>query len=134
MYRLVNNNSDQKISFIQRLTDLAHIPMVDNNADYQEYKRWLKQGNKPEEAVQINLSMPVTAPLWKIKIVLNKTKKLDKFEDFINKKNDVELSLFWNNATSINSNSTYFNDICSGLKMNQADIDKLFEDANNLQV
>lgn len=32
---------------VQRLTDMASIPMNPANTDYQEYLKWLSEGNQP---------------------------------------------------------------------------------------
>ncbi len=41
MYKL-NKNS------VARLADGAFIPFANGNADYEEYKQWLEEGNTPE--------------------------------------------------------------------------------------
>ncbi|BCS94881.1 hypothetical protein DSLASN_05130 [Desulfoluna limicola] len=40
MYRITTNG-------VQRLSDNANIPAVDNNRDWQEFQNWLKAGNTP---------------------------------------------------------------------------------------
>ena len=41
MYKL-NKNS------VTRLADGAFVPFANGNADYEEYKQWLEEGNTPE--------------------------------------------------------------------------------------
>jgi hypothetical protein len=45
MYKLYKNGKD---TFgIQRVSDGAYIPKDTTNTDYQEYLKWLEEGNTP---------------------------------------------------------------------------------------
>ena len=48
MYKKFNNLFEQK--FIIRIVDKAFIPFEPANSDYQEYLKWLEEGNEPEPA------------------------------------------------------------------------------------
>lgn len=44
MYKVVNSN------VVNRLSDNVFIPFDSDNTDYQEYLKWLAEGNTPEPA------------------------------------------------------------------------------------
>ena len=50
MYKQVFNNDLNKITGIQRISDNAFIPFDPANTDYQEYLKWVAEGNTPEPA------------------------------------------------------------------------------------
>ena len=48
MYKLIYG--DSKADTVQRIADGLCIPMDESNTDYQEYLKWLDEGNTPESA------------------------------------------------------------------------------------
>lgn len=52
MYKLYLD-ANQKISAVLRVADNAIIPMDIMNTDYQEYLRWVAEGNTPLAADEI---------------------------------------------------------------------------------
>ena len=51
MYKLAQiNRLSNKVEMVQRLADNAFIPFDPANTDYQEYLKWLAEGNTPEPA------------------------------------------------------------------------------------
>lgn len=50
MYKLKNDPLRNQTCTIIRLSDNANIPVDEQNRDYQEYLRWLAEGNTPEPA------------------------------------------------------------------------------------
>jgi hypothetical protein len=47
MYKLIKNNLTNETTCVIRLFDNACIPFVSDNTDYQEYLKWLAEGNEP---------------------------------------------------------------------------------------
>jgi len=52
MYKLLPNDSitNQPLQSVLRTADNAYIPFDEANTDYQEYLKWLDEGNTPEPA------------------------------------------------------------------------------------
>lgn len=52
MYKIETFTNDDGVvkSSIRRLSDKASIPMAEDNTDYQEYLKWVAEGNTPEPA------------------------------------------------------------------------------------
>ena len=55
MYKLGQNfrDTDQPICII-RLSDMASIPLAEDNTDYQAYLKWLSEGNEPLPADEVS--------------------------------------------------------------------------------
>jgi len=53
MYKLLPNTITGESTCIKRLSDNAFIPFDEANTDYQEYLKWLDEGNTPEPADEV---------------------------------------------------------------------------------
>lgn len=47
MYKLTKDDVTNETNGIQRLTDMAFIPLSPDNTDYQAYLKWVEEGNTP---------------------------------------------------------------------------------------
>ena len=47
MYQIINGIQSGQPSCIKRLVDSAYIPFDPANTDYQQYLKWLEEGNEP---------------------------------------------------------------------------------------
>jgi hypothetical protein len=47
MYKLIKHQNVNLIDTVQRYSDMAIIPFDPANVDYQEYLKWLSEGNEP---------------------------------------------------------------------------------------
>ena len=52
MYKLQPNTVANATPCVKRIADNAFIPMSEDNTDYQEYLKWLAEGNTPEPAYE----------------------------------------------------------------------------------
>ena len=53
MYQLLSDTLIGEAQVIKRLSDNAFIPFDPANTDYQEYLKWLAEGNTPEPADEV---------------------------------------------------------------------------------
>ena len=47
MYKIINSSITGKQVSVKRLSDNAFIPINPDNTDYQQYLKWVEEGNTP---------------------------------------------------------------------------------------
>ena len=47
MYKLIKNPITNQVNIVLRIADNAYIPFAPDNTDYQEYLKWVVEGNTP---------------------------------------------------------------------------------------
>jgi hypothetical protein len=50
MYKQIKDNRGNMMEFVLRTEDNTYIPFAPDNTDYQQYLKWLDEGNTPEPA------------------------------------------------------------------------------------
>jgi len=55
MYKLFKNPIIKEINGVIRISDNAFIPFDPDNVDYQQYQKWLSEGNTPEAADEVTV-------------------------------------------------------------------------------
>ena len=53
MYKLYKSKVTGETNHVQRKSDNAFIPFDPDNTDYQEYLKWLDEGNEPQPADEV---------------------------------------------------------------------------------
>ena len=47
MYKLIKNQMTGETNVVLRIADTTYIPLSPDNTDYQQYLKWVAEGNEP---------------------------------------------------------------------------------------
>ena len=90
---------------ILRLADQAWIPTDPLNTDYQQYLKWLSEGNQPLPAPVIKAIYSCSP--WQIRKALNEINKRQLVEEAVAASGDIMIKDGWEFATEFVSNDQF---------------------------
>lgn len=100
MYKIIDNTC------IKRLSDNNFIPLNDLNSDYQQYLKWIEEGNTPEPADPLPPPVYTCSP-WQIRKALINLDLRQQVEDAVTTSTDQVLKDGWNFATEFRSDDPF---------------------------
>ena len=131
MYQLINDPvTSQPAQCIKRLADNASIPSDPANTDYQEYLRWLAEGNAPEPVPQPALSAERAAMRCtpaQMRLTLHRMDLLTQVQAIADA--DPEASIVWEYATVIERTSPLIDALGGPNGFTDTQIDDIFRAA-----
>jgi hypothetical protein len=131
MYQLINDPvTSQPAQCIKRLADNASIPFDPANTDYQEYLRWLAEGNTPEPVPQPTLSSERAAMRCtpaQMRLTLHRMDLLTQVQAIADA--DPEASIVWEYATVIERTSPLIDALGGPNGFSDTQIDDIFRAA-----
>lgn len=127
MYKLSNSNS------VIRLTDGANIPFDNSNTDYQQFLKWVSEGNTPEPPDVIEqLNQEIVISPWQFRTVLNRLSLRDAVENMVKNSDNYRIKDGWEFATSWREKHPLVQQMGLMLDLSEEDIHNIFEMASEI--
>lgn len=127
MYKLTDTTS------IIRLADNATIPADEANADYQQFLKWISEGNTPEPSDTIEqLNQEIVISPWQFRTVLNRLSLRDAVENMVKNSDNYLIKDGWEFATSWREKHPLIQQMGLMLGLSEEDIHNIFEMASEI--
>lgn len=127
MYKLTNTN------LVIRLSDGVAIPFDEGNTDYQEYFKWLADGNEPEPADAVP-TPEVSVSRFQARAALHLSGILTTVEALMSApETDMLAKLAWQDAQEFRRNSPTVLAMAGALGLTDEQLDQLFEVAKSIE-
>lgn len=127
MYKLTNSNS------VIRLADGANIPFDNSNTDYQQFLKWVSEGNTPEPPDTITSpEQEIVISPWQFRTVLNRLSLRDAVENMVKNSDNYLIKDGWEFATSWREKHPLVQQMGLMLGLSEEDIHNIFEMASEI--
>lgn len=106
----------------------------EDTVDWAAYQSWLAEGNTPTPAPVEPAPVPQQVPMWSVRTVLQNDGLFDQADALIRASADNALKNVWEYGNFADRNSAAITSLASALGLTNAEVDKMFRDANALDV
>jgi hypothetical protein len=107
------------------------IPFADGNADYEQYKVWLAEGNTPDPYIEPPAPIPTTVTMRQARLALHQGGLLTTVNAAIAAGAEAD-KITWEYATEVKRDDALVTNMATALNLTETDLDNLFTLAGTL--